>query len=174
MQEQMKKLVEESTLKKKKKKKDGGSEGSSSSKKSKSIDRTLNKTNDAVAANPAAAPMPAVDVKPVDSVKAAVPGRNSVVPPAKTPKTAKTPGRIPGKTSTNAQSKRPKPNSRTTNSKKKNAILTPAFDSEDEDNAKPMSYDEKRQLSLDINKLPGETFVDVSLFRSKWCQFNNV
>lgn len=30
-----------------------------------------------------------------------------------------------------------------------------AFDSEDEDNAKPMSYDEKRQLSLDINKLPG-------------------
>ncbi|CAG0883026.1 unnamed protein product [Darwinula stevensoni] len=32
----------------------------------------------------------------------------------------------------------------------------PPFDSEDEDNAKPMSYDEKRQLSLDINKLPGD------------------
>lgn len=31
-----------------------------------------------------------------------------------------------------------------------------AFDSEDEDSAKPMSYDEKRQLSLDINKLPGQ------------------
>ena len=30
------------------------------------------------------------------------------------------------------------------------------FVSEDEDNAKPMSYDEKRQLSLDINKLPGD------------------
>merc|ERR550519_2241713 len=30
------------------------------------------------------------------------------------------------------------------------------FDSDDEDNAKPMSYDEKRQLSLDINKLPGD------------------
>ncbi|CAH2269084.1 jg27031 [Pararge aegeria aegeria] len=29
-------------------------------------------------------------------------------------------------------------------------------DSEDEDLAKPMSYDEKRQLSLDINKLPGD------------------
>jgi hypothetical protein len=28
-------------------------------------------------------------------------------------------------------------------------------DSEEEDVAKPMSYDEKRQLSLDINKLPG-------------------
>lgn len=32
----------------------------------------------------------------------------------------------------------------------------PHPDSEDEDVAKPMSYDEKRQLSLDINKLPGE------------------
>ncbi|KAK4336698.1 hypothetical protein RND71_043444 [Anisodus tanguticus] len=38
--------------------------------------------------------------------------------------------------------------------KKANKQNTPAFDSEDEDNAKPMSYDEKRQLSLDINKLP--------------------
>lgn len=28
-------------------------------------------------------------------------------------------------------------------------------DSDAEDNATPMSYDEKRQLSLDINKLPG-------------------
>lgn len=35
------------------------------------------------------------------------------------------------------------------------APVPPAFDSEDEDSAKPMSYDEKRQLSLDINKLPG-------------------
>nr|XP_020662817.1 bromodomain testis-specific protein [Pogona vitticeps] len=31
-----------------------------------------------------------------------------------------------------------------------------AYQSENDDNAKPMSYDEKRQLSLDINKLPGE------------------
>lgn len=28
-------------------------------------------------------------------------------------------------------------------------------DSDDELSAKPMTYDEKRQLSLDINKLPG-------------------
>ncbi|KAM9324768.1 bromodomain testis-specific protein [Gastrophryne carolinensis] len=35
--------------------------------------------------------------------------------------------------------------------KKKKLVL-----SDDEDGAKPMSYDEKRQLSLDINKLPGE------------------
>ncbi|CAM1300983.1 BRD4 (predicted), partial [Pycnogonum litorale] len=40
--------------------------------------------------------------------------------------------------------------------KNKSAPIFPAFDSEDEDNAKPMSYDEKRQLSLDINKLPGD------------------
>ncbi|XP_058993716.1 bromodomain testis-specific protein [Mustela lutreola] len=31
-----------------------------------------------------------------------------------------------------------------------------ALKPEDEDNAKPMNYDEKRQLSLDINKLPGD------------------
>lgn len=37
------------------------------------------------------------------------------------------------------------------------------FDSEDEDNAKPMSYDEKRQLSLDINKLPGTVSLTVEL-----------
>jgi len=30
------------------------------------------------------------------------------------------------------------------------------FESDEEDNSKPMTYDEKRQLSLDINKLPGE------------------
>ncbi|KAM6124280.1 bromodomain testis-specific protein [Pterocles gutturalis] len=33
-------------------------------------------------------------------------------------------------------------------------LLAP--NSEDEDGAKPMNYDEKRQLSLDINKLPGD------------------
>ncbi|KOB69054.1 putative bromodomain containing 3 [Operophtera brumata] len=34
--------------------------------------------------------------------------------------------------------------------------LVPQNDTDDEDIAKPMSYDEKRQLSLDINKLPGD------------------
>lgn len=43
-------------------------------------------------------------------------------------------------------------------------------DSDDEDLAKPMSYDEKRQLSLDINKLPGKScFVFVfSTFRMRF------
>lgn len=41
-----------------------------------------------------------------------------------------------------------------TGNKKKN--LPPTFNSDqEEDTAKPMSYDEKRQLSLDINMLPG-------------------
>ncbi|XP_054836335.1 bromodomain testis-specific protein [Eublepharis macularius] len=41
-------------------------------------------------------------------------------------------------------------------SKKTKLQDEPIHSSEDEDNAKPMNYDEKRQLSLDINKLPGE------------------
>ncbi|XP_014672374.1 PREDICTED: bromodomain-containing protein 3-like isoform X2 [Priapulus caudatus] len=39
---------------------------------------------------------------------------------------------------------------------KASKALLPPFDSDEEDNAKPMTYDEKRQLSLDINKLPGD------------------
>ena len=71
--------------------------------------------------------------------------------------------RGPGKaTAANASNKRPKANSRSAGTKKKNASNQPppiAFDSEDEDSAKPMSYDEKRQLSLDINKLPGKYWI---------------
>lgn len=37
------------------------------------------------------------------------------------------------------------------------------FDSSDEHSAEPMSYDEKRQLSLDINKLPGDKLSSVRL-----------
>ncbi len=40
--------------------------------------------------------------------------------------------------------------------KGKKPIKGGAIDSEDEKTTTPMSYDEKRQLSLDINKLPGE------------------
>lgn len=84
------------------------------------------------------------------------------LPPAATnakPKGGK--GRGPGKAAAaaNTATKRPKANSRSAGNKKKNAGNQPppmTFDSEDEDNAKPMSYDEKRQLSLDINKLPGK------------------
>ncbi|KFP42132.1 Bromodomain testis-specific protein [Chlamydotis macqueenii] len=41
-------------------------------------------------------------------------------------------------------------------SKKTMQQILLACKSEDEDGAKPMNYDEKRQLSLDINKLPGD------------------
>lgn len=41
------------------------------------------------------------------------------------------------------------------------AVNVFAFDSEEEESAKPMTYDEKRQLSLDINKLPGPSTVSV-------------
>lgn len=34
--------------------------------------------------------------------------------------------------------------------------MLPHYDSEEEEEIVPMTYDEKRQLSLDINKLPGE------------------
>ncbi|KAK7504356.1 hypothetical protein BaRGS_00004222, partial [Batillaria attramentaria] len=56
--------------------------------------------------------------------------------------------------------KRQKSSSRTSKRKSSTASLPPPvlppFDSDDEDNVKPMTYDEKRQLSLDINKLPGD------------------
>lgn len=81
------------------------------------------------------------------------------LPTAANTKTKGGKGRGPGKAATtNTTNKRPKANSRSAGTKKKNASSQPppiTFDSEDEDNAKPMSYDEKRQLSLDINKLPG-------------------
>ncbi|CAH1402072.1 unnamed protein product [Nezara viridula] len=155
MQEEMRKLVEEGTVKKKKKKKDGsGSGGSSSSKKRKSADRTLGKAVDGGLLAGVGAPA-IMEMKATDGVKAVPPpGRNAVPSPQVKPNKGKAPGRTPGKT--NSQGKRPKPNSRSTNSKKKNPVVTSEFNSEDEDNAKPMSYDEKRQLSLDINKLPGD------------------
>ncbi|XP_061928881.1 homeotic protein female sterile isoform X14 [Apis cerana] len=82
------------------------------------------------------------------------------LPTAANAKTKGGKGRGPGKAATtNTTNKRPKANSRSAGTKKKNASSQPppiTFDSEDEDNAKPMSYDEKRQLSLDINKLPGD------------------
>ena len=91
-------------------------------------------------------PIPA-DVKPT-----AVPG-GPPKPKNKPPAKPKTPGGA-------GAPKKPKTNAKAGPGRKKNAALpgASAFDSEDEDNAKPMSYDEKRQLSLDINKLPGNYF----------------
>lgn len=85
--------------------------------------------------------------------------------------------RGPGKaTAANAANKRPKTASRSSGNKKKNAVNQPppiVFDSEDEDNAKPMSYDEKRQLSLDINKLPGMLLMQNNHTKLKRCLVYN-
>ena len=51
--------------------------------------------------------------------------------------------------------KKTRPNGRSKN-KSKNANVHNYPESEDEDFSRPMTYDEKRQLSLDINKLPGD------------------
>lgn len=93
-----------------------------------------------------------MDIKPIttDVKPVAVPG-GPPKPKNKPPPKPKTPGGA-------GAPKKPKQNAKAGPGRKKNAGLpaSSAFDSEDEDNAKPMSYDEKRQLSLDINKLPGK------------------
>lgn len=154
MQKQIELFVEESKKKKKKKEK-------TKKKAEKEKDKDVKPlVNDTLGASVPTTNTP-VDVKPLLSA-------GDMKPPA--PPTTKTPKNKTQKSakSTNSQPKRPKANSRS-NSKKKNANPPPAlvFDSEDEDNAKPMSYDEKRQLSLDINKLPGKNVKCFSAFSEK-------
>lgn len=83
----------------------------------------------------------------------------SSLPPSALTKEAKTKKKSKQKS---PASKKPRNNlNRGANRKRANAAgapVMPPFDSDDEDNAKPMTYDEKRQLSLDINKLPGNFF----------------
>ena len=49
----------------------------------------------------------------------------------------------------------------------------PGYHSDEEDTAKAMTYDEKRKLSLDINKLPGDKIGKVNKF-TIFEQFTNV
>eukprot|EP00061_Rhincodon_typus_P015893 g43829.t1 len=53
-------------------------------------------------------------------------------------------------------SKKPSSVNSLTRPLKKATKLPLLYDSQEEEDTQPMSYDEKRQLSLDINKLPGE------------------
>lgn len=48
----------------------------------------------------------------------------------------------------------------------------PALDSDEEDSAKPMTYDEKRQLSLDINKLPGNGLTVICCHYDMCCKLS--
>lgn len=164
----MKKLIEESARKKKQKK---TSMNNSKKKKHSSSDKLISSASKPPVAVALNTPMNSMvnstitnDIKmlpsePSMNAKTATqqmrPSMTSI-PAGQNPKGAKGKGTgTRGPTKAPAQPKRPRVNSRANNPKKKNSVSAPTFDSEDEDNAKPMSYDEKRQLSLDINKLPG-------------------
>ena len=66
---------------------------------------------------------------------------------------------------------------RKTKTKKPSLGKAGAIDSDDEMKTTPMTYDEKRQLSLDINKLPGDklgkvvhfSFIHGVSFRVEYC-----
>lgn len=93
---------------------------------------------------------------------AGLPVNPNAVAGAANPKGAKTKGQRVSKAGANAGQGQPNKRAKAAGgpagargNKKKAAPPVLNFDSEEEDTAKPMSYDEKRQLSLDINKLPG-------------------
>merc|ERR1739838_337548 len=146
VQDQMKLLVEESLRKGKEKKK------KTKKKKDKDKDKMLEMfTNSAnITIAPHSAPIgnqtsAAAPVSATANAPNAVPGAGSTPAPQKPKK---------NKTSNNKAKRNRSANSK--NKKKTGGTPGMMFDSEDEDNANPMSYDEKRQLSLDINKLPGD------------------
>lgn len=172
LQDQMKKLIEESARKKRQKK---NSMNNSKKKKHSSSDKLTSSTSKpplAVSINSTPMNIMAnstitndIKMQPIETSMNVKTAAQHVRPPmsnasaGQTTKGAKGKGAgTRGPTKAPAQPKRPRVNSRANNPKKKNSVSAPAFDSEDEDNAKPMSYDEKRQLSLDINKLPGIYF----------------
>ncbi|KAL0606573.1 Bromodomain-containing protein 3 [Plecturocebus cupreus] len=78
-------------------------------------------------------------------VKAEEEKKAKVAPPAKQAQQKKAPAKKAN--STTAASRQ---------LKKGGKQASASYDSEDEEEGLPMSYDEKRQLSLDINRLPGE------------------
>ncbi|XP_076436656.1 bromodomain-containing protein 2-like isoform X2 [Babylonia areolata] len=132
--EKMKEKREKKTKQKKRKKKD-----------KKEVGEVKKETIEALAATPVP---PAVPHGAAASVPTA--GPITETPKPKKNKKQKSPGskrsRGPGRAS-----KR-----RTSSASNQPAAILPPFDSDDEDSVKPMTYDEKRQLSLDINKLPGD------------------
>ncbi|XP_065092390.1 homeotic protein female sterile-like isoform X6 [Ochlerotatus camptorhynchus] len=159
MQERMRKLAEEASMKKKAKKKMKDKKKQLTSGGSSEVKQGME-----VHANPphvAAKAVHQVTSIPQPQITSAVAA--PAIPPAVTTKTKTKSQRAPKAGATpNAPAKRAKgagaagtgatrgPN------KKKGSQNVAHFDSEEEDTAKPMSYDEKRQLSLDINKLPGD------------------
>ncbi|XP_065200393.1 bromodomain-containing protein 3-like isoform X2 [Planococcus citri] len=172
IQEQIAKLVQDGRKKKRKKKESSNS--NVNNKKNKKMNAEKNGkhmsnslfANDTMNANLSSINAGPMDTKPeMNSIKNQPVQKSSTNVITSTPLAAgknakgKAGGGVRGAAkaaASNAQSKKPRTNSKATNSKKKNSLPPTGFDSEDEDNARPMSYDEKRQLSLDINKLPGD------------------
>merc|ERR1712106_1231772 len=147
VQDQMKLLVEESLRKGKEKKK------KTKKKKDKDKDKMLEMFSNS--ANISIGPNSAPGIGNQTSAAAPVSATANAAPNAVPGTTPSAPQKPKKNKKSNNKAKR----NRSANSKnKKKTGGTPGmmFDSEDEDNAKPMSYDEKRQLSLDINKLPGD------------------
>ena len=137
MQEQLGKLTQEHFNRAKEKK------AKKKTKKRERREKEMAEAMGAIHAPAAAGHQPAPAPAPAPAAPA-----EAVAPKAPKPTKAKA-------NKTKSVPKRPRSNSKSSSKKNKNMNNLPTFDSDDEDNAKPMTYDEKRQLSLDINKLPG-------------------
>lgn len=166
IQDEISKIVRSGVKKKKKKKKENSS-GSMNSKKSKKLIADKNgklPSNNSIYQNETAIPgmahaMPGgVDMKPDPLSRTNQNMQKPIGAVTSTPiqqkaNKNKAAGRVQKANPPNAQNK--KSRQKPQNAKKRNAVQAPGFDSDEDADAKPMSYDEKRQLSLDINKLPG-------------------
>lgn len=146
LQEQLAKLTEEHMQKLKMKKE---------RKESKKVRK---KRKDKASVKPALGDTETPSSLSIPSVSSMVPQSVDTSKPAKTPKNKankKSPSETKKKRTTNKNVSSAK---KTKNSNLIGQLPTQPvpMDSDDEDNAKPMTYDEKRQLSLDINKLPGK------------------
>jgi hypothetical protein len=161
MQEEMKKLVDEGGKKtKKKKEKKKSSVGAGPSSKVKVEDKTKSGAHHYELPPDVKPPLGAFSTstpKPKAKGKAGRGAGGTAAAAA-----AAMPG-VPGAQPVKPRGKPgPKPGPRKKNPPAGAPVSAPPYaDSEDEDTAKPMSYDEKRQLSLDINKLPGKILCNV-------------
>lgn len=169
IQDEISKIVRSGGKKKKKKKKENSS-GSVNSKKSKKLNQDKNgklPSNNSIYQNETAVSGMAhaipgsMDAKPEPLSRTNQNMQKPISAVTSTPiqqkaNKNKATGRVQKANPPNVQNK--KSRQKPQNAKKRNAVQPPGFDSDEDADAKPMSYDEKRQLSLDINKLPGLFF----------------
>lgn len=179
MQDKMRKLIEEGAAKKKAKKKmkdkkkptgnsigDGKLSDTSHLGNSKAAAASLNSVANVVTGVGSLANTPAASGKGKGKGQRAPKAQAAVTPAAPISNATVAAAVIPAAAPPNKRAKNSTATPRATNKKKgaQGAAAVPHFDSEEEDTAKPMSYDEKRQLSLDINKLPGNLILSMIIF----------